>query len=274
MKKLHYTTLLLILSISTSANCDIESYYSKLPTNLSGYEFKSKLSSLLAKTHKGLSYSALLKAYKKTDKDTTYDVDNSVMDMYSERPGGKDPYRYIHSQRVCGSYKNEGDCYNREHLFPQGLFDKKRPMKTDIFHVYPTDGKVNGMRGSYPFGEAKEVRWSSKNGSKLGYSNNPEYKGLVFEPIDEFKGDIARAMLYFAVRYESQIPRFGYTPMTDGSYEQTYSTWFLKTLLKWHKEDPVSEHERKRNDAACGFQRNRNPFIDHPEWALAIWEVH
>lgn len=273
MKKLHYTTLLLFFSISSSANCDLNGYYSKLDTRLNGYEFKTKLSKLLSGTHRGISYGALHKAYKKTDRDTTYNADRTLLDMYSERPNGNDPYTYRLGQRKCGSYKNEGDCYNREHLFPQGLFDKKRPMKSDIFHVYPSDGKVNGMRGSYPFGETAEVRWTSKNGSKLGYGSHPEYQGLVFEPIDEFKGDIARAMLYFAVRYESRLPKFGYTPMTDGSFEQGYSTWFLKTLLKWHKQDPVSEHERLRNDAACEYQKNRNPFIDHPEWAMAIWEV-
>ncbi|PIK13559.1 endonuclease [Halobacteriovorax sp. JY17] len=273
MKKPHFLALLVFLSTSTFATCNQDSYYSGLNTNATGYEFKSKLSNLLGKTHRSLSYGDLLGAYRKTDRDTTYDADNTILDMYSERPEGRDPYRYTTS-RTCGQYRNEGDCYNREHLFPQGLFDKKRPMKSDIFHIYPTDGKVNGMRGSYPFGEVSSTNWSSENGSKLGPSSDPRYRGLVFEPIDEFKGDIARAMLYFAVRYERQIPGFKDSPMTNGSYEQTYSTWFLQTLMKWHKQDPVSEHERFRNNAACNYQKNRNPFIDHPEWAMAIWEVN
>ncbi len=80
-------------------------------------------------------------------------------------------------------------------------------------------------------------------------------------------------MLYFAVRYENQIPRFKAHAMTDGSVEQTYATWFLNILIKWHKQDPVSDNERYRNNAACKFQKNRNPFIDHPQWVSAIWEV-
>lgn len=274
MKKLHTTALLFLLSWSTFASCNLDSYYSGLSTNSNGYEFKSELARLLSRTHRSISYGALLHAYKKTDRDKTYDADNTILDMYSENPNGRDPYKYTASGRTCGQYRDEGDCYNREHLFPQGLFNKKRPMKTDIMHVFPSDGKVNGMRGSYPFGEVVEARWSSKNGSKLGNSKSPGYSRTVFEPIDEFKGDIARAMLYFAVRYENQIPSFRDTPMTDGSREQVYSTWFLRVLLKWHKQDPVSEHERYRNNAACNYQKNRNPFIDHPEWAMAIWEVN
>ncbi|POB13516.1 endonuclease I [Halobacteriovorax sp. DA5] len=274
MKITHIATLLILISSAAfGSSCDQEFFYSGLSTASSGYVFKSQLSSLLRRTHRGISYDDLLKAYRSTDLDTTYDGDRTIMDMYSENPNGKDPYRYQPGRRTCGQYKGEGDCYNREHLFPQGLFNKRRPMKTDIFHVYPTDGKVNGHRGSYPFGEVGKASWVSKNGSKIGTSSTSGYRGRVFEPIDEFKGDIARAMLYFAVRYEAEIPRFKDNPMTNGSREQTYSSWFIKLLLKWHKQDPVSEHERRRNDIACEYQKNRNPFIDHPEWAMAIWEV-
>ena len=79
-------------------------------------------------------------------------------------------------------------------------------------------------------------------------------------------------MLYFATRYQNQIPRFKYNDMTDGSVNQTYEKWFLKILLKWHKQDPVSDIEKRRNDIACQYQKNRNPFIDHPEWVKLIWE--
>ncbi len=273
MKNTHIAILALLISNLTFAACNPNSYYDGLNTNLNGYQFKSALSRLLSRTHRSISYGDLLSAYRKTDLDTTYDADFTIMDMYSENPKGRDPYEFKAGKRVCGQYKGEADCYNREHLFPQGLFNKQRPMKSDIFHVYPTDGYVNNRRGSLPFGEVGRASWVSENGSKVGMSKDPNYGGVVFEPIDEFKGDIARALLYFAVRYEERIPFFKDNPMTNGSYEQTYSTWFLKTLLRWHKEDPVSEHERTRNDKACNYQKNRNPFIDHPEWALSIWEV-
>lgn len=264
--------LLLSFSNSLFANCQMEKFYSKLP-NVSGYELKTALSNLLTRTHRRLGYDQLHKAYLKTDIDRWFEADGTILDMYSENPKGTDPYNYQAGKKKCGNINGESSCYNREHLFPQGLFNKGRPMKTDIFHVFPTDGKVNNKRGSFPFGEVGKTKWVSQNGSKLGHFKGTGYNGLVFEPVDEFKGDIARAMLYFATRYESYIPRFKKTPMTDGSREQTYSTWFIKVLMRWHKQDPVSAHERFRNDAACKYQKNRNPFVDHPEWALDIWEV-
>ena len=93
---------------------------------------------------------------------------------------------------------------------------------------------------------------------------------MVFEPIDEFKGDIARALLYFATRYEGRVGSFNHV-MFDGSREQVYTTWFLNMLVKWHKMDPVSPHEIHRNDVGFRFQGNRNPFIDHPEFVEKIW---
>lgn len=274
MKKILILVTSLLLSSLVNANCEISSYYAGI-SNESGYDLKSSLSSLLSRTHRSISYDDLHKAYKRTDIDLFYEADGTIMDMYSENPRTKDPYNYKPGKRKCGQASGENSCYNREHLFPQGLFHKRRPMKTDIFHVYPTDGRVNNRRGSFPFGEVGvKARWVSKNGSKVGsHKNRKDFSGLVFEPLDEFKGDIARAMLYFAVRYERQIPRFKNNPMTDGSYEQTYSTWFLRLMLRWHKQDPVSEFETRRNNEACVYQHNRNPFIDHPEWASAIWEV-
>lgn len=252
-------------------SCNVSSFYHSI-TNQTQYKLKDALNRLLTRTHRSISYDDLHKAYRNTDIDLTFEGDGTILDMYSEIPNKKDPYNYKPGSKICGSYSREGSCYNREHLFPQGYFFKRRPMKTDIFHVYPTDGIVNNRRSSYPFGEVTMIHWQSRNGSKVGYSKSNGYTGYVFEPIDEFKGDIARAMLYFATRYQNQIPRFKYNDMTDGSVNQTYEKWFLKILLKWHKQDPVSDIEKRRNDIACQYQKNRNPFIDHPEWVKLIWE--
>jgi endonuclease I len=260
-------------SSSLMASCQVDDFYSNLAKG-TGYTFKSALSRLLGKTHRSLSYKELHTVYVKTDVDRWYEADGTILDMYSENPTAQDPYGYKPGIKKCGNATRESSCYNREHLFPQGLFGKGGVMKTDIFHVYPTDGEVNKKRGSYPFGEVGKASWASRNGSKVGLHTGRGYNGTVFEPIDEFKGDIARAMLYFAVRYERQIPRFKDHAMTDGSVEQTYSTWFIKLLIKWHKQDPVSAYERYRNDAACKFQKNRNPFIDNPHWVSNIWEVN
>lgn len=87
----------------------------------------------------------------------------------------------------------------------------------------------------------------------------------------KFKGDIARALLYFATRYEDSIQGFNHEWL-DGSKTQVYRSCVVRLLLKWHTMDPVSEHEIKRNEAGFTYQGNRNPYIDHPEWVNLIWD--
>lgn len=128
--------------------------------------------------------------------------------MYSENPSGADPYVYQHGVKKCGNYNTEGDCYNREHIVPQSFFGSSSPMVSDIHHIPPTDGKVNGMRSNNPFGVVTSPTFTSQNGSKLGKNTTAGYSGVVFEPIDAFKGDIARMVFYFVTRYESKLSSF------------------------------------------------------------------
>jgi endonuclease I len=202
--------------------------------------------------------------------DRSFDNDKSIVDIYSEDPKTKDPYSFNKKSQQCGRYKGESDCYNREHIFPQSSFKKKYPMKSDFFHVFPTDGYVNNKRSSYPFGEVSKPKWVSANGSKLGKTSVGNYSGYVFEPIDEFKGDVARALLYFATRYEHKVKSFKHV-MLDGSESQVYQDWVIELMLRWHRMDPVSSHEQNSNEVGFRFQGNRNPFIDHPEWVGRIW---
>jgi endonuclease I len=92
----------------------------------------------------------------------------------------------------------------------------------------------------------------------------------VFEPIDEFKGDIARALFYFAVRYEAMGSHWNDVTLDTSRY-LFYQDWYIKLLKRWHEEDPVTAAEVVRNDRGQNFQKNRNPFIDHPEWVEEIW---
>ena len=106
---------------------------------------------------------------------------------------------------------------------------------------------------------------------KRGTSAVPGYSGSVFEPIDEFKGDIARALLYFAVRYQNNVDTYSWD-MFNGTEDQVFETWALDMLLDWHYNvDPVDQRERDRNNAAYTFQNNANPFVDHPEYVNSIW---
>ena len=263
-------TLLLLLTLSVTYGQIPAGYYDSAQ-GLTGYQLKSALKSIITNGHNAHSYSDLYNAYETTDTDNYYENDGTVLDMYSENPNGTDPYNYTHHQNLCGQYSHEGDCYNREHLMPQSIFNSSMPMKADAHFVVPSDGKVNGMRSNHPFGEVSNPSWTSQNGSKLGSNSTSGYSGTVFEPIDEFKGDIARMLFYVATRYEDQIPNWNNTDMLDGSGDKVFTDWFLQILLNWVTQDPVSQREIDRNNAIYNYQGNRNPFIDHPEWVNAIW---
>lgn len=238
--------------------------------------------------HSDQGYAALWTLYTHTAfRDNYYENDSSLLDMYSENPTGNDPYIYANTTQQCGSYSSEGDCYNREHLIPQSYFDgyATNPMKNDPFFVVPSDGKVNGDRNNLPFGKVGTATYTSQNGSKRGNGINSGYasgySGIVFEPIDEFKGDVARAFFYFATRYEDNMADFYTTAdaatcqsknMFDGSTGRAFTNPFLDILMQWHTDDPVSAKEIAiNNDIYYNHQSNRNPYIDHPEYVGIIW---
>jgi len=266
-------TLLIVGLLFSAANifAQIPTGYYDGTAGLTGAALKTKLSQIITNGHQTKSYDNLYNGYPSTDSDNYYEKDGSVLDIYSENPSGKDPYVYQHGSKQCGSYKVEGDCYNREHVFPQGYFNSASPMVSDIHHIVPTDGKVNGNRSNFPFGKVGTANFVSANGSKRGTSASPNYTGTVFEPIDEFKGDVARMILYFATRYESKLSTFSDNDILTNTAFPGVEDWELAVLKEWHTNDPVSQREIDRNNAAYTYQGNRNPFIDHPEYVALIW---
>ncbi|SDE19823.1 endonuclease [Riemerella columbipharyngis] len=267
MKKLG---LFAVLLLGVLIGAQIPSGYYDGTDGLSGAQLKTKLSQIINNGAQDKGYSALLKAYKTTDVDNYYEKDGTVLDIYSENPKGTDPYEFSFYD-ACGNYKKEGDCYNREHIVPQSFFNKKSPMRNDVHFIVPTDGKVNAMRSDFPYGIVKNPTWISRNGSKLGNNSTPGYSGVVFEPIDEFKGDVARMILYFVTRYEDKLREFKSGNILSTNKAKGLQDWELNVLLKWNQEDRVSKKEIDRNNAAYKYQHNRNPFIDHPEFVEKIW---
>jgi len=245
-------------------------YYNSA-NGLSGAALKTELSNIITNGHLDKGYNGLWTAYKTTDIDKDYENDGSILDIYSEKPVGTDPYNYTPGTNQCGTYSTEGNCYNREHIVPQSLFNQASPMVADIHFIRATDGKVNGMRSNYPFGKVGSATFTSQNGSKLGTSVSSGYSGTVFEPIDEFKGDVARMIFYFVTRYQSKLSTFSSGNMLGSSTFPGLQTWELNVLLAWHNQDPVSQAEIKRNNASYTFQGNRNPFIDNPNYVNLIW---
>jgi hypothetical protein len=147
-------------------------------------------------------------------------------------------------------------------------------MYSDAHFVIPADGFVNGARGNLPFGRVNNPNYTSANGCKRGQNVNSGYSagytGQVFEPIDEFKGDIARIYFYFATRYQNLITGWNYD-MFNGTSNQVFTNQAINVLLTWHLQDPVSQREITRNNAIYNQQNNRNPFIDNPQYAMDIW---
>jgi endonuclease I len=238
----------------------------------SGYTLKTQLYNII-KDHTVQDYAGLYVTYETSDIDKFYENDGSVLDMYSENPAGVDPYNYsITATQRCGNYAIEGDCYNREHIIPQSVFSSAAPMVSDAHFITPTDGKVNGIRSNYPHSVVATPTLTTQNGSKLGESTTAGYTGPVFEPIDDFKGDIARMYFYFATRYENTVASYNYA-MFNNSTNKVFTTAFLNQLLAWHIQDPVSPREIARNNAIYARQNNRNPFIDNPQYVNAIWKI-
>jgi len=268
MNKTVFSILLFFVFVPIKAQIP-DGYYDDAEGK-TGYELKTALKTIITDGHVDQGYDDLYILYESSDNDVYYENDNTVLDMYSEKPAGTDSYEYVHNDDKCGNYDSEADCYNREHLMPQSVFDSESPMKNDGHFVVPSDGYVNGKRSSYAFGIVGDATWTSTNGSKLGDNATAGYSGTVFEPIDEFKGDIARMLFYFATRYEDQVADWSHD-MLNGTSDQVYADWFLDILLQWDEDDPVSQREIDRNEAVYDYQGNRNPFIDHPEWVNDIW---
>ncbi|WP_026705823.1 endonuclease [Flavobacterium soli] len=280
MKK-NYTLLLLLFAAFAFSQAPPNYYNNATGT---GYTLKTQLRNIITNGHSDQGYNSLWNLYTESAfRDNYYEDDNTVLDIYSENPTSADPYNYTSTSDQCGNYNGEGDCYNREHLVAQSYFDEGSPMKNDPFHVVPSDGSVNGARGNFPFGEVGTASYTSQNGSKKGSmasSSFSSFTGTVFEPIDAFKGDVARSFFYFATRYETQMAGF-YTAanvattqvksMFDGTNNKVFSDNFLLLLIKWHIEDPVSQKEIDQNNAIYDYQGNRNPYIDNPDYVCDIW---
>ena len=251
------------ISVQATLATEPANYY-RNAINKSDESLMSALCAII-RTHKQLSYNALWDAFKSTDTDSQ----GYIIDMYSN-------CRYRPSDHG-GSAQKVGDGFNREHSFPKSWFDDNYPMYTDLFHLYPTDIKVNSQRSNYPFGVCingtRLYNGSLYGKGKLGPSSYPGYTGTVFEPDDEYKGDFARTYFYMVTCYKSELPSWSGSPQLDYARNKykAFSTWTINMLMEWTRLDPVSEKEIKRNDAVYAIQGNRNPFIDHPELAEYIW---
>jgi endonuclease I len=257
---------LLLLSISFCLSAQAPAGYYNPAVGSTEAALKTKLCVIIG-PHTQRTYANLWTDFQITDKRP----DGKVCDIYSNTTN------YVFITNQCGNYSGEGSCYNREHSFPKSWFgissgqEDSAPMGTDLFHLYPSDGYVNGRRGNDPFGEVGTVSYSSNNTyCKLGTCSFPGYTSQVFEPTDSLKGDFARTYFYMVTAYDDKVATW-VSPQLAGNQYPALSAWSIALFLKWNSQDPVGPKERNRNKAIYGLQNNRNPFIDHPELAEYIW---
>jgi endonuclease I len=285
MKRLFLLSTILFFALSLFAKSVTPA--ASLPTYYKGIDGKSgknlfdAVQTVTKLGYSSLGYDGLWTAFKTTDKKSNGDV----WDMYSD-------CNWTFGSDQCGSYSNECDCYNREHSIPKSWFGGSTSGPgCDIFHLVPTDGKVNGMRSNYAFGEVSSASYTY-DGAKKGTAKSITItggntiagntgttisaSGTVFEPRDEYKGDFARGYMGSLLRWAGEKAfatgeggDIFTTTFTTGSFGLT--KYGVALLMKWHRQDPVSQKEIDRNNGIQQTQGNRNPFIDYPYLAEYIW---
>ena len=234
-----------------------DGYYSGTE-NLSGEALKARLNDII-QDHREYSYTASTTDTWDILKETDRALDNPdhVQLLYTDR-----------TRDAAGEY-DHGRGWTREHVWAKshGDFGTSRGAGTDVHHLRPVDASVNSARNNKDFDTGGSEYFDQ------GYPSGNFGDEDSWEPRDEVKGDVARMIFYMVIRYEGEdgepdlelVERVNTYPAAEHGR--------LSTLLEWHELDPVNAWERRRNDIIYEqFQGNRNPFIDHPEYAALIWD--
>lgn len=228
-------------------------YYDGLNTDLRGDNFRDKLASLITSTHK---------------KETTYDGLKSIYDDSDVDLDGKSGMKLFYTGTVVKSYSSYGA--NREHVWPKNggkAFPKDSKCGSDAHHLRPCDQQLNSTRGSLSFGEVAQTADNIvKQDGSTTYDNLCYKSGSFFYPGVGYRGATARILMYVQTRWGNDYN----LTFVDGSGSNKTIGDF-DTLYKWHLEEPPTREEIYRNNCVAAIQGNRNPFIDHPEYAYYIY---
>ena len=231
-------------------------YASKPAEKPSGRELFESLHDLSGRGYRENDYDAARRYMFSTADNVTVGGVRGVLEAYSQTfvagtSGSGGDYPEPGDQN--GDGYNDKDGMNAEHVWPQSFFGKRLPMKSDLHHLLPTFIYPNGMRGILPFGEvAGKGEYSNSAGAKIGQG--------IFEPPNGVKGRVARAMLYFYLRYHDRN-------ISNGGYGDDFWNKKIELLMRWNRTFPPEESERRRNELVEKFQGNRNPFVDEPALA-------
>lgn len=299
MRKFISGLLLLFCAIAAFAQPQAGYYTSSTLDGKNGRELELALKAIIY-PHTRLSYDDLWGYYPTTDpapadsipSSYTGDATDLVYDMYAWMAEFPKFYSDNDHSQTGG--------INREHCVPNSWWGGKQGCTeaySDLHHLVPSDGAANNAKGDYALGEfttgmtlvfPKDTRanasgytyivadaqghtaashvWKPSDANQSGGSVN------LYEPADQYKGDFARMYLYVVCAYEGELTwQTNYMFTSDADNITTILPWAKNLLLKWHRQDPVSDKERARNNAVELLQHNRNPFIDYPELVEYIW---
>jgi len=259
MQKIIFLLVFPLLSFS-----QIPSYYSSIDFSQTGDALKTQLTTLITTTHTTEMYYTssapdVWDALKQTDLDPDDVTNTNVLLMY----GYDDSDAITKNDRVRDEALSchQSGCtglWNREHVYPKSLANPSLTTDspgagTDAHNLRACDGQMNSSRNNRPYEDG------------VGNSTITPTVGNWY-PGDEWRGDVARMIMYMYVRYPTQC-----LATTVGVGNTTYSVDMPDIFLEWNQEDPVSAYEISRNDLLEGIQGNRNPFIDNPYLATVIW---
>ena len=226
-------------AISLSGQGRFQLNYYDSTENVNEEALKNILKRKLARGYNQLSYNAARDAMFMTIDNKRLNGQSATVNMLECVYTGFNKTSYTSRSDAQTTSPN----FNTEHTFPQGFFNQSLPMRSDIHHLYPTTNNSNSQRGSKPFGTVT-------NGTPVSLGGGSFYNNTTFEPRNAQKGQTARAMMYFVIRYQDYSNHF--------SVQQNI-------LKNWHNTYNVDSIEERRNNDIFIVQGNRNPFVDYPQ---------
>lgn len=250
MLKTTVVFLLTLHAICLKAKLTDYSHYYSAQTLKALEEIEESPDSFLKALHQNISYQKPL-SYKtarqylfgqlhlRKDKNGEY----SVEDVYCSKTFGESDG--VGEMKIPNHHK-----VNCEHTWPRSRFNHRYQREyqlSDLHHLFPSDSRANSSRSNIEFGEGVK-KGDGTQGCFYSYRVDSENEVSRFQVQTEHRGNVARALFYFSVRYKLEID----------DVEEAF-------LRKWHNEDPVDNEERSRNNQIESIQYNRNPFIDEPE---------
>ena len=257
MKRFFIQIMMLLFATTAMAQAE---YYTSIDGTKGGAALKTALYNLI-KNHQQISYgsgtSSTWGAFYTTDA-VIENGQRRVLDMYSNE------------KRYFGSKGSAVSGMNIEHSVAKSWWGgDKNNAYCDLHHLNPSDQNANSRKSNYPLGELTSVSWD--NGvTFVGKANIDGSSQNAYEPCDEYKGDFARTFMYMFTCYQDLTWEYTWMNYKKSTYP-TLKPWAVELLLKWHKQDPVSEKEVNRNNAVHAVQGNRNPYIDYPQLADYVW---